>query len=308
VRVVVNGVDVMIGWAEVDVSIDKLTRQFVIKNTEDEQSFFLGDDVEIYSGAGVLLIKGKIEYVSIEQEREFMYAGRNNAKYIVDCFADKTIQFSESQTLQSVLEEVAGNFGLKIIGKAKMPKDAIKTILIGDNLGESFMKIARSAGQVLTSDAEGNIEIESEPKDGRAVFVYGENIRSRTFKVDTTNEYDRYVVVSQSNYLIKQSQEVDVKGEYGRGKFVKVIRSEDNLTVKECEQLAENEYWKDRRRSFEYSAEVDGDIEVHVNAQYMVTDSVANINNMMKVKGYVATLGDNTDKLVLTFEKMREHG
>ena len=71
-RVVVNGVDVMIGWAEVDVSIDKLTRQFVIKNTEDEQAFFIDDDVEIYNDAGVLLIKGQVEYVSIEQEREFV--------------------------------------------------------------------------------------------------------------------------------------------------------------------------------------------------------------------------------------------
>ena len=305
-RIVVNGIDVMVGWAEVEVSLDKLTRQFTIKNTEDEQSFFPDDEVEIYNNAGILLIKGVIEYVGVEQERKYSYAGRNNAKYIVDCYADKTIQFSESQTVQTVLEEVAGNFDLKIIGEAKMPKDAIKTILIGDNFGESFMKMAKSSGQVLTSDALGNIEIEKEPSEGTEIFLYGQNIRGRTFKADTTNEYDRYVVVCQSNYLTKQSQEIDVQGEFGEGKFVKVIRSEDNLTEKECEALAEKEYYKDRRRSVEYSVEVDNDIFVDVNTKYMVTDNVAKINIMMKVKKYVATLDGNTDKLVVTFEKTKE--
>lgn len=305
-RIVINGNDVMVGWAEVEVSLDNLTRQFTIKNTEDEQSFFPDDEVEIYNNSGTLLIKGVIEYVGVEQERKYSYAGRNNAKYIVDCYADRTIQFSESQTVQTVLEEVAGNFDLKIIGEAKMPKDAIKTILIGDNFGESFMKMAKSSGQVLTSDALGNVEIEKEPSEGTEIFLYGQNIRGRTFKADTTNEYDRYVVVSQSNYLTKQSQEVNVQGEFGEGKFVKVIRSEDNLTEKECEELAEKEYYKDRRRSVEYSVEVDNDIFVDVNTKYMVTDKVAKINIMMKVKSYVATLDSNTDKLVVTFEKTKD--
>lgn len=305
-RVVVNGMDVAVKWAEVDVSIDKMTRQFTIKNTEDAQSFFTGDEVEMYTNNGVLLIKGEIEYVSTEQEREFVYAGRNNAKYIVDCFADKTIQFSENQTVQAVLEEVAGWFDLLVKGEAKMPKEAIKTIMIGDELGKVFMKIAKSAGQVITSDAEGNIEIEAEPQAGAAIFVYGENIRGRTFKADTTNEYDRYIVVCQSNYLTSKKQEIDVQGEYGEGKFVKVIRSEDNLTAKECEELAEKEYWKDRRRSVEYSVEVDNDIEIDVNTEYMVTDVAVGIAMMMKVKKFVATLDASTDKLVATFEKKKE--
>ena len=149
-RVVVNGVDCMVSWVEVEVSIDKLTRQFTVSNIEDEQSFYIEDEVEIYNNAGTLLIRGCIEYIGIDEERRYIYAGRNNAKYIVDCYADKTIQFSESQTVQAVLEEIAGNFGLKIIGQAKMPKDSIKTILIGDNFGKSLMKMARSSGQVLT--------------------------------------------------------------------------------------------------------------------------------------------------------------
>lgn len=305
-RIVINGNDVMVGWCEVRVSLDSLTRQFTIKNTEDKQSFFPGHEVEIYNNSDTLLIKGNIEYVGVEQERKYSYAGRNNAKYIVDCYADKTIQFSEGQTVQTVLEEVARNFDLKVFGEARMPKDAIKTILIGDNFGESFMKIAKSSGQVLTSDALGNIEIEKKPSEGAEIFLYGKNIRSRTFKADTTNEYDRYVVVGQSNYLTKQSQEVNVQGEFGKGKFVKVIRSEDNLTEKECQKLAEKEYYKDRRKSVEYSVEVDNDIFVDVNTKYMVTDKVAGINMMMKVKSYVATLDSSTDKLVVTFEKTKD--
>ena len=85
-----------------------------------------------------------------------------------------------------------------------------------------------------------------------------------------------------------------------------MIRSEDNLTAKECEELAEKEYWKDRRRSVEYSVEVDNDIEIDVNTEYMVTDAVAGIAMMMKVKKFVATLDQSTDKLVATFEKKKE--
>ena len=305
-RVVVNGVDCMVSWVEVEVSIDKLTRQFTVSNIEDEQSFYIEDEVEIYNNAGTLLIRGCIEYIGIDEERRYIYAGRNNAKYIVDCYADKTIQFSESQTVQAVLEEIAGNFGLKIIGQAKMPKDSIKTILIGDNFGKWLMKVARSSGQVLTSDAEGNIVIEQESAEGEEVFVYGDNIRNRTFKVDTTSEYDRYIVVCQSNYLTKQDQEVDVRGEFGSGKFVKVIRSEDNLTIKECEELAKKEYWRDRRKSIEYVVEIDSTVFVNVNTKYTVSDRLAKVDSVMNVKRYVATLDGGTDRVVVTFESVKD--
>ncbi len=307
-RVVINGMDTPVQWAEVDVDLDSLARQFTIRNTEKEQSIFKGDEVELYNNSGVLLIKAEVEYISLEAEYEWSYAGRNNAKYIVDCFADKTIQFSEGQTVQSVLSEVAGWFGLTVKGEAKMPKEAVEKILIGDELGEAFMKIAKNAGQVLTSDAEGNIIIESEPNQGEAKFVYGQNIRSRSFKMDTTTEYDRYVVVAQSNKDKggKSKQDVDIQGQYGEGKFVKVIRSEDNLTAKECEELAKKEYEKDRRRSIEYEVEVDSDIEIEVNHQYMVTDTTAGIEMFMNVKQFTVTLDEDTDKMVVVFEKRKE--
>lgn len=300
-KIVVNGFDANVKWAEVDASIDKMTRQFTIKNTENEQSFFIGDSVQIYNDQGILMIKGDIEYLTID-DKDYVYAGRNNAKYIVDSFADKTIQFSEKQTVHSVLEEVAGWFDLKVNGKAKMPIESINTILIGDKIGEAFMKIAKSSGQVITSDAVGNLDIESKPQDGEFSLKYGENIRSRIFKANTTNEYDRYIFVCQSNYLISKNQDVNVQGEFGSGKFVKVIRSEDNLTIQECEELAENEYWKDRRRSVDYSVEMDSDIDVRLNHQYMITDSFANISKKMNVKRLVATTGKMTDKLTITFE------
>lgn len=322
-RVVINGMDTPVKWAEAKVSLDEMTRQFTIKNTEDFQSIFKGDEVELYNNVGTLIVKGDVEYIGLESEREFIYAGRNNAKYIVDCYADKTIQFSESQSVQSVLEEVAGWFDLKVIGTARMPKEAVEKILIGDELGESFIKIAKNSGQVLTSDAEGNIVIESEPKQGDVRFVYGENIRSRSFKMNTTNEYDRYIVVSQSNkdkgveaseskepkkkgVKKKKKQDVDIQGEYGSGKFVKVIKSEDNLTKAECEELAKKEYEKDRRKSVEYEVEVDAEIDVDVNVEYLITDTVAGIEMYMNVKEFVMTLDDDTDKLVVVFEKRRQ--
>lgn len=306
-NVVVNGENIEVGFVEVVIDLNTLTRQFTIINTEDDPTIFIGDTVEIYSDNDVLRIKADVEYVAEKSEREFAYAGRNDSKYIVDCYADRTIQFSEGQQVQALYEEVAGSFGLKVIGSAKMPKDSIKTILIGEKFGKSFIEIAKNSGQVLTSDENGNIIIEDEPENGTESFVFGENIRKRNYKNDTTEEYDKYVIVSQSNYLIKQEQSVNIQGEYGSGDFVKVLVSSECLTEQECEDLAEYEYWKDRRKSFEYTIEVDSDTEVDVNTICMVTDNDLEINEMMRIKKIVETMSisenGTEDKIIITFER-----
>jgi prophage tail gpP-like protein len=300
-RVVINGDDVAVGWVEVVIDADKITRSFTIANTESQQSIFTGDDVEIYNNNGLLLIEAEVEYNGIEQEKKFIYAGRNRAKYIVDCDSDKTIQFSEKQTVQSVLTEIAGKFGLTVKGIAKMPEESAKTILIGDNLGKVFIEIAKESGQIITSDAEGNIIIEGEPEKGNIEFIYGQNIRSRIFKIDTTKEYDRYLVISQSSY--KKTQDANIKGEYGKGDFVKVIRSKESLTIKECEELAKKQYQKDRRRSLEYTVEADNNLDIDVNQVCKVTDLTAGIDTGLKIKKIIATMDDKTDKIVITFDR-----
>jgi len=304
-RVVINRAEVQLAFVEVKISIDKLTRQFTIKDVNDLPDFYLGDDVLIYDETGALLVAGEIEYVGIEQERTFVYAGRNAAKYVVDSFAEKTIQFVEGQNLANVLSPVAKGFGLRVHGSAIMPKDIKNTILVGDNLGKAFMNLAKYSAVILTSDAKGDIYIEEGSPEGGAKLEYGENIRKREYKQDTTLGYDRYVVVSQSNYIMNPKQDVNVKGSFGTGKSVKVIRANSNLTIRECNALAEREYKKDRRKSLIYKVDVDRSLGVQVNHVYSIIDKVANINYRMRAKEVVLTIDAKTDKTIATFERLR---
>lgn len=294
-KIIADGKNILVGRARVDISINTITRQFTISNKESEQSLFIGQDVEIFNDQGNLLIKGEIEYFSVNGYT-FEYAGRNAAKYIVDCHSDKTIQFSESQDVQAVLEEVAGKFGLEVIGTARMPENSSQTILIGELLGEAFIKVAKSTGQIITSDATGNIVLLPEPAASTLELVYGENIRERTYVHNTTQEYDRYLVVCQS------FEEPEIMGEYGSGDFVKVMVMEDDLTEVECENLAKNEFFKDRRKSVIYAAEVDETLNLDVNVTHKITDKVSGIASVMNVKELIYTMDSKESKITAKFE------
>ena len=132
-QVLINNKNTKFDEMQVKISINEVTRQFVFVDISNTQNYKKGDKVEILDDNDVLLIKAEIEYIKAtgnETTSEFAYAGRNNARFIVDCYADKTIQFSEQQKINSVLSEIASKFGLKIDGDAQLPKDEIKTILM----------------------------------------------------------------------------------------------------------------------------------------------------------------------------------
>lgn len=306
-QVIINNKNVMLDNVQVTTSINDITRQFTIKDISNIQNYKKQQQVEIYDDNDILLIKAEVEYIEAvgnETTSEFIYAGRNDARFIVDCYADKTIQFTEKQKLNTVLSEVASKFGLKITGDAELPADEIKTILIGDKFGEAFLEITQSAGQIITSDAEGNLLIDFEATDeSDTILEYGINIRKRNFKNDTTEMYDKYVVVSQSNYLIQQEQQVDVQGSYGDGKFIKVLVSKHTLTAKECEQIAEIEYKKDARKSFDYSIVVDED-DLKLNTKYFIRDTAVGIDEMMNLKTIEIDKSSTKDEMRCYFERI----
>ena len=174
--------------------------------------------------------------------------------------------------------------------------------------GDSFMDIVESAGQVITSDAYGNIEIEDEPEEKELEFVYGENIRSRDFEEDCTVEYDRCVVVSQSSYeklrLAKNTKiHPQIKGEHGEGDFIRVIKSKDPLTEAECLNTAKKEWEKDRRSGLKYTVEMDNEYDIDVHKLYKVIDEGANINEMLVVQSFSASSSESEDVLKIRFER-----
>lgn len=305
-KILINSKISQVDEIYVKTAISSVTRQFNFKDISNIQKYKQGDIVEIYDDNDELLIKAEIEYVKAianDRQSEFIYAGRNNAKLIVDSFMDKTVQFTEKQKLNSVLSEIAGQFGLSIKGDAQLPQENIKTILVGDNIGKALLEITYSAGQILTSDAEGNLIIEFEAKnDAEKVLEYGKNIRERVFVDDKSNVYDVYVYVSQSNYLINQQQDVYVNGKFGSGKKKYVYVSEHNLNSNECEKIAEIHKKKDIRKSFVYSVVVDDSLKL--NTKYYIKDEAVMLNEKMNLKmlEYIKTAGRKETRA--TFEKV----
>lgn len=307
--IVVNGLEVEVDWVQVEISVNYFTRQFTFKDVSDSQAYSIGDLVNVYDDNGDLLISADIEYIGVGNESDamYVYAGRNKAKYISDSDSESTIQFSENQKVEDVLSEIAGAFGIAVNGTASMPSEEIKTILIGDNLGEAFLEIAKSAGKVITSDADGDLFIEDELKNsGDMAIQYGVNVRNRKYVNDTSQTYDKYVVVAQSNYMVTGRQDVDVSGEFGSGNVVKVVRAKNALNADECAALAKDLFMRGYRKSVAYIAVVDSDMKLAVNRVYQVKDAALNIDEPMNMKALVYTMSDSIDEVEATLERIYE--
>jgi len=306
-KVIINSENTLLDEIQTTASINEVTRQFTLKDISNTQKYFKGDIVEIYDDKDILIIEAEIEYIGAtgnKETSEFVYAGRNNAKYIVDSYADKTIQITENQNVNSVIKDLVSEYGLEINGDAKLPTDEIKTILIGDNIGIAILEIVQSAGKIITSDEKGNLLIEFEAKESsKKELEYGVNIRERSYINNSTDVYDKYVVVSQSNYIVKQEQEVNVQGIYGDGKRTKVILSTHTLTEAECRKLAEIEYKKDVRKSIEYSVIVD-DADLELNKKYSIKDEAIELDEEMNLKAIEIRMSADTDEVRAFFERI----
>lgn len=306
-KILVNGAEYKFNEVETLENVGSVARQFTLVEKSEKQNFNIDDIVEIYDDFEKLIIKASIEYIEAnldDKTSEFIYAGRNDAKFIVDCYADKTTQFSQSQKINTVLSEIATPFGLQVIGDAQLPQQDIKTILIGDKIIDAFLEIAESAGKILTSDAQGNILIEFEAKNkSDKILQFGTNILKRKFINDTTQLYDKYTTVSQSNYLVKQQQDVFVKGEYGGGKFTKVKVVKNCLTTQECENVSQIDYKKDVRKTFKYIATINN-IQLETNTQYFIKDTQLNINEQMNCKTIQRIKKEDAKETIAIFEKV----
>ena len=305
-QVLVNGKEVFFDEIEVNASLNEIVRQFTLVDVADKKNYNVGDVVEIFNIAEDLLIEAEIEYINAEvddNKSEFIYAGRNNAKYINDNHFNKTVQFTNNQKAKSVISEISKNYGIKIDGDVSLPSQDIKTMLIGGKIIDGLIDIAHSAGKILTSDAKGNLKITFEAEEeSEDILEFGTNIISRTFMHDTTQMFDKHTIVSQSNYLVEQTQDVFVKGSYGSGKFEKVKVSQNTLTSKECEELAKKEFLKDIRKSLKYTAKINQ--ELSLNKKYSIKDEQLGINEMMNCKSIKIVMKHNELFTIADFERV----
>jgi prophage tail gpP-like protein len=285
-KVLINNLEKSFNFVEVKASIDELCRQFTLIDVSTTLNHNIGDNVKVYDSYGVLFIDADIEYINTnknDKQSNFIYAGRNKTKYLVDSTANRTIQFSQGQNITQVLSEIANEYQIKVTGNTTLPTQEIKTILAGNNLILEFIEIANMAGKIIVSDAVGNIDIQLQSKEKvDKTLTFGVNIEQSNFTHDITQIFDEYRIITQSNYLAKQEQFTNINGVYGSGKRKKTKVLSNCLTQSEADEIAKYEFLKDYRKTLEYTARINTQIEL--NKLYYIKDDSCNINESMNCK------------------------
>lgn len=305
--VIVKNREISVQYAEVSGTINEITRGFIISKTEAKPSLSIGDNVKI-KHSNTMLLEGDIERIEVgarEGRKEVIYSGRNYARNLVESESESTIQFVSNLSISNVFGRIANDLGLKILGTFRLPSSVYPVIHAGSSYGKALMDIAWMSGQLVTSDAHGNIVILSDPKkDMTLSFEDGVNIRDRVYKSSKASMGDMYVVLSQSNPLFHSEQDVSVRGEYGSGKIRKVRLANTMLKKNECDKLAKVEYLKAKKRSFKYSIEVDIDTPIVLNTLYKVKDSFVGLEGTLNLKKFVYQFGVEISALWLDFERV----
>ena len=306
-KILIDNQEYFFDESEAVADANSIARQFTLVDINKNQRFSKGQTVKIFDDLDILFIVADIEYIEVKgnsEESTFIYAGRNDAKFIVDAYANKTTQFSQGQDINSVLSEVATPFGISVTGSAKLPKQDIRTILIGEKISTAFIEIAQTAGKIITSDAKGNLSIEFQAvNESEDILEYGTNILHRDYINNSTELYEKYTIVSQSNYLFNQQQDVNVQGSYGSGKKEKVKVSKSTLTINECEKLAQIEYKKDIRRSISYEVKTNN-VHYDLNKTFFIKDVPLEINEKMNCKTIILAQDKDEFYTKAIFEKV----
>lgn len=287
---IINGIPTLYNSLNLTISINNIARELSFAIKEILPSHKIGDKVIVNYGKDLFV--GEIEKIECSNG-SYTYAGRNNAKYLIDAYADKTIQFNKHNTINKVYNDFASKYGLKVIGDAKLGKEADRTLNIGDNLIDKLLEYAQEAGKIVYSDAQGNLHIGFNA-DGSGGTV--KEFEDLNYSEEQT--YSKYVVASQKNG--KYSFDYDIKGEFGKGKRVKVIVANNGLDKAECEKLAETEHKKDIRRSFNLNLKTFQFLEI--NKTYNILD--VRVKETLNCKNIDISIDEDNFTILADFERV----
>ena len=266
-----------------DISINNICRKFIYTDIDNSKRFNNNDKVVIKSYKGITLFEGIIEQIYVENKK-YIYVGRNRTRLLSDNYTSDVINFNNS-TFNSLLSKLIKS-DIKInvkTGSILIPTEINRIIPIATNIGSYIMNLAKELGVIILNDSYGNISIEKEPYYNKEItFEYGYNIDSREYVNNNSLIYDKYMCISQDNFL--DGEGIYNKHILGAGDKIKVIDLGYGYSENHCKKMCEIEKIRDMRSALSYIMSIAGVVDVKINNKYSIKDDNLNINEALRVK------------------------
>lgn len=202
--------------ATANIRIDALSNSFSFTSAQnadaDRLPILLGDECSVYVD-GERVITGHIEVISgsgSAGDYSLDYSGRDSTGDIVDSQISTMQTVKPPITFKRLCEKVIANIGSEIevidyVGASFDKSEDLLAPEVGDNAFEYMEKMARKKQCILTSDADGNVNIQkSRGEVIRSSIVnkrdgQNNNVLSYTFNYDNTGRFYNYSSVSNDN-------------------------------------------------------------------------------------------------------------
>ncbi|AIR90589.1 phage baseplate assembly protein [Pseudomonas cremoricolorata] len=240
------------GWLDVSISagLERQARDFTVGVTwqwpgssEVPVRIEQGEAVEVRIGAD-LLITGYVFSTPISYDSKMIklsIAGRSKTADLVDCAAINSPGQWRGQSVQKIVEALAGEYGIKVINQSATTLGLDDhTIEPGETAFESIDRLLSLSRLFSTDDGQGRLVMASPGAAGRAVdrLVLGENILNADTELDFSSVYSEYISRGQrkgtDDSFGTQATEVkaSVKDERVKRRRVKVIYQSGQMTTK----------------------------------------------------------------------------
>jgi len=205
--------------ASCEIRLDALSNTFSFNAALPEGSempFKGGDSCRVLVD-GVVVLTGHIEVIEVSysgDSHSILVSGRDNTADLLDSTISNIDDLrADNLTLKSIIDAVIKNIGsnLKVIDRVNPaafdPAEDLASPEPGDNAFSFIEKYSRKRQVLLTSDADGNVVIDTNTATkalGAVQHIIGaddNNVIESNFRFDTTGRFNVYKLTSQLSPL-----------------------------------------------------------------------------------------------------------
>lgn len=195
------------GWKDVSISagLERQARDFSVGVTwkwpgssEMPVRIRQGETVELRIGSD-LVLTGYVFSTPIRYDAQTItlsIAGRSKTADLVDCAAVNSPGQWRGQSVQKIVEALAGEYGIKVVNEAAVTLGLDDhTIEPGETAFESIDRLLTLSRLFSTDDGRGRLVIATPGTAGRAVdtLELGKNILSGDTNLDFSNVFSEYI-------------------------------------------------------------------------------------------------------------------
>ncbi|MBP2840434.1 phage baseplate assembly protein [Pseudomonas sp. PNP] len=240
------------GWKDVNISagLERQARDFTVSITwkwpnggDVPVRIRQGEEVEVRIGED-LLLTGYVFSTPIRYDGTSItlsISGRSKTADLVDCAAINSPGQWRGQSVQKIVEALAGEYGIKVVNEATVTLGLDDhTIEPGETAFESIDRLLTLSRLFSTDDGRGRLVIATPGTAGRAVdaLELGKNILTGDAALDFSNVFSEYITRGQrsgtdTSFGVAASEvEARLADDRVSRRRVKVIHQSGQMTTK----------------------------------------------------------------------------